>query len=129
MADQTFRGMGSGAGSLLRVVPPAVHEANLARADQQKAALTDQANGLGEVETSSLANYVRAQYEMFRNHRNKSDAGWSERLLSATRVFNGQYDADKLMAIKKFGGSEVYARIISNEQNSLLICDSLIFEF
>jgi hypothetical protein len=29
------------------------------------------------------------------------------------RVFNGQYDANKLMEIKQFGGSQVYARIVA----------------
>lgn len=64
-----------------------------------------------EVETN-LAGYVRTQWEQMRRHRN-SAAGWSERLLSAMRAFNGQYDAAKLAEIKKFGGSEVYARIIA----------------
>jgi hypothetical protein len=32
-------------------------------------------------------------------------------LTEALRTFNGQYSADKLMEIKKFGGSEIYARI------------------
>lgn len=63
--------------------------------------------------TSALAGFIRTQYEVFRNHRNQSQSGWSERLLSALRAFNGQYDATRLNEIKQFGGSEVYARIIA----------------
>ena len=64
-------------------------------------------------EMTGLASFIRTQYEIFRNHRNNSQAGWNERLLSALRAFNGQYDASKLAEIRKFGGSEVYARIIA----------------
>lgn len=59
-----------------------------------------------------LASYIRTQFEQMRNHRS-SQAGWNERLLHAQRVFNGQYDASKLAAIKQFAGSEVYARVIA----------------
>jgi hypothetical protein len=59
-----------------------------------------------------LAKHVRTEWEMMRNHRN-SASGWSERLLHAQRVFNGQYDATQLAAIKAFKGSEVYARVIA----------------
>lgn len=62
---------------------------------------------------TNLASHIRTQYETFRNHRNNSTAGWNDRLMSALRAFNGQYDASKLAEIRKFGGSEVYARIIS----------------
>lgn len=61
---------------------------------------------------SDLAGYVRSQYEIFANHRNTS-AGWSNRLLAALRTFNGQYDTAKLQAIRQFGGSEVFARIVA----------------
>jgi hypothetical protein len=60
-----------------------------------------------------LAGFIRSRFEVFRAHRNNMGSGWSERLLAAMRAFNGQYDATKLQEIKKFGGSEVYARIIA----------------
>jgi hypothetical protein len=59
-----------------------------------------------------LAAYIRRQYDNMRVHRNGA-SGWSTRLLDALRVFNGSYDPVKLAEIKKFGGSEVYARLIS----------------
>src|SRR5215203_4171081 len=59
-----------------------------------------------------LARHIRTEWDMMRNHRN-SASGWNERLLHAQRVFNGKYDAEQLMAIKQFSGSEVYARVIA----------------
>jgi hypothetical protein len=59
-----------------------------------------------------LAAHIRTRWEVMRNHRN-SATGWNERLLHAQRVFNGQYSAEQLAAIKQFGGSEVFARTIS----------------
>jgi hypothetical protein len=44
-----------------------------------------------------------------RNFRNTERI--SERLIAALRVFRGQYDQTKLQDIRKFGGSEVYARV------------------
>lgn len=59
-----------------------------------------------------LARHIRTEWEMMRDHRN-SGSGWSERLLAAQRVFNGEYDPSKLGEIRKFGGSEVYARVVA----------------
>jgi len=59
---------------------------------------------------TGLAGYIRTQFDMMQRHRN-TVGGWSDRLLAALRAFNGQYDATKLAEIKKFGGSEVYARL------------------
>lgn len=70
-----------------------------------------------------LANYVRAQYTMMRDHRNNGASGWAERLNAAIRTFNGVYDAQKLRDIKTFGGSDIYARITAMKcrgANSLL---------
>lgn len=57
-----------------------------------------------------LAGYIRQQWDMMVRHRNTVN-GWSDRLLSSLRAFNGQYDPTKLSEIRKFGGSEVYARL------------------
>src|SRR5215475_8038171 len=59
-----------------------------------------------------LAGYIRTQWNMMVRHRNTM-AGWSDRLLMALRTFNGQYDPSKLAEIRKFGGSEVYLRLIA----------------
>jgi hypothetical protein len=95
---------------VLRVVPPAKLEAALAREAKRKAQIED-ADTLPEI--SDLGAFIRTQYEMFRNHRNDMAAGWSQRLLTAMRAFNGTYDPTKLAEIRKFGGSEVYARLIA----------------
>ena len=57
-----------------------------------------------------LAGYIRTRWDEFVRHRN-TQAGWSDRLLSCLRAMQGQYDPTKLAEIRKFGGSEVYARI------------------
>lgn len=101
---------------LLRVVGPAELNAANAAKDRQTAAEEDQAKALAEgmgQDEVSLAGFVRGQHEIMSRHRNNTTAGWSERLLGALRAFNGTYDAAKLADIQKFGGSEVYARIIA----------------
>ena len=51
----------------------------------------------------------------FRNHRNTGNDPLNYRLLRAQRMFEGKYDPEKLAAIKVFGGSEVYARIVATK--------------
>lgn len=96
---------------VLRVVPPAQLEAQLKAADEAHA----QANAASATPQalSSLAGYIRSQFEMMKAHRNNAVAGWSERLLIALRTVNGAYDATKLAQIRQFGGSEVYARVVA----------------
>jgi hypothetical protein len=79
------------------------------QADAQKAEAARQQE-LDQTTASALAGYIRGQFEMFKRHRDGA-SGWSNRLLAALRAFNGEYDPTKLAEIKKFGGSEVYARI------------------
>ena len=93
---------------VLQVIPPAQLEQQLQTQAQNKAA-TDQAAAQPQ-SVQSLVSYVKGQYEIYRNHRNTA-AGWSERLLQSLRTFNGQYDSTKLQEIRKFQGSEIYARI------------------
>lgn len=62
---------------------------------------------------SSLSGFILDQYEIMRLHRANPMSGWSQRLLSALRAFNAQYEPSQLNEIRKFGGSEVYARIIA----------------
>lgn len=96
---------------VLRVVPPSVLEARIKAEDERKAAA--ESADLSETALTNLAAHIRTQWDIFSNHRTDATAGWSERLLAALRAFNGQYDAAKLAEIKKFGGSEVYARVVA----------------
>jgi hypothetical protein len=94
---------------VLRVVSPAQLETALQKQDQERAAAQVSEGPV----MSNLAGFIRTQFEMMKQHRNDAMSGWSERLLIALRAFNGQYDAAKIAEIRKFGGSEVYARIIA----------------
>jgi hypothetical protein len=102
--------MSLGQQGVLQVIPPAQLELQL----QQRAKDQAAANTPAQQTPTALIGYIKGQFEIFRNHRNTS-AGWSERLLVALRTFNGQYDATKLNEIRRFGGSEVYARIIAQK--------------
>ena len=96
---------------VLSVIPEDV----LQQQEAAKATQTAQANQAQTAQSpQELAGYIRGLWEIFRNHRNTA-AGWSERLLVSLRTFNGQYDANQLREIRRFGGSEVYARIIAQK--------------
>ena len=62
---------------------------------------------------SALAGFVTDQYSLMRRHRDTPGRGWSDRLLASLRAFNGIYDVNILQEIKRFGGSNVYARLIA----------------
>lgn len=97
----------------LAILTPEQVAQRQAEEDRQKVererAVTD---NLSQRTEGDLAAHVRTQFEMMRNHRS-SAAGWNDRLLEAQRAFIGEYDPVKLAKIKEFGGSEIYARIIS----------------
>lgn len=99
-------------GSVLRVVGPQELDAAMKARDEEMAAAKDAASADDTV-LSNLAGYIRGQFDIMKRHRNMANAGWSNRLLNALRVFNGEYDASKLAEIRKFGGSEVYARVVA----------------
>src|SRR5215469_18349021 len=105
--------MGLGQSGTFGVIPPAQLEQQLAKQAQDKAAAANPQPVQGE-DAQQLVPYIRGQFEIFRNHRNTS-AGWSERLLQGLRIFNGQYDSNKLKEIRKFGGSEIYARVVAQK--------------
>ena len=63
---------------------------------------------------SSLVAYVDNQFNTFVRHRDGA-AGWSDRLVNAMRMFSGQYGAQKLAEIRRFGGSEIYARLVATK--------------
>jgi hypothetical protein len=99
-----------GQNGVLQVIPPAALEQQL----QQQATAQAAASMPAQPATPELAGFIKGQFEIFRNHRN-TQSGWSERLLAAMRAFNGQYDATKLNDIKRFGGSEIYARLTAQK--------------
>ena len=82
-------------------------------AAEQRAREAAQAALRGDItQYTGLAGYIRTQWDMMVRHRN-TVAGWSDRLLAALRAQQGQYDPTKLAEIRRFGGSEVYARLIA----------------
>lgn len=93
---------------LLRVVSPQqmVEQDRLA-AEQAAKQNTDDAV------TSLLASHVRKRLQEMRNFRNTE--GIAQRLIDALRCYKGQYDPSKLSEIRKFGGSEVYARLTATK--------------
>jgi len=93
--------------ALLRVVP----NSELVAQEKKQAEKNLESQKPSEQLQSSLGAYVRTQFDIFKRHRDS--VGISDRLLRALRTFNGQYSTEQLHEIKKFGGSEVYARIIS----------------
>jgi hypothetical protein len=99
-------------GTVLQVVGPQQMSEIQAREDQEYAELRAIHDAPAEPDIDSLASFIRSELDNFRRHRN-SGSGWSERLLHALRVFNGEYDASKLSEIEQFGGSKAYARIVA----------------
>ena len=108
MADQL------GNAGVIQFTPPAQLEKQLAEEGAAKANVALAASQPAQPQYPQLAGYVRAQFEIFRNHRN-TVAGWSNRMLSALRAFNGQYEPNKLVEINKWGGSSVYSRLIAQK--------------
>lgn len=95
---------------VLRVVGPAKLTAAMKAADEERAQQQDASQ---QPVMTGLASYIRDQFDIAKRHRNSGNAGWTDRLLAALRTFKGQYDPTQLSEIKKFGGSEVYARIVA----------------
>lgn len=91
-----------------------VSNAQLDAAEKEKNAAKVAAEAVpSALARTNLASFIRTTFDTYKNHRNTPQSGWSDRLLAAMRAFNGQYDQSKLAEIKKFGGSEVYARIVA----------------
>lgn len=99
---------------MLRVVTPADTTAFAAAQASQKEAVrvaAAQSKAMDEIAVG-LAGHIKTLFEQFKRHRTSAN-GWDNRLIEALRVFNGQYDPTQLAAIRQFGGSEVYARMIA----------------
>jgi hypothetical protein len=98
---------------ILRVVSPDELTAQEAANDAIRVTAEDAAR---DVETwhNSLAGFIEGEFSRFQRHRDGAN-GWSERLQDAMRVFKGEYSPTKLAEIRKFGGSEVYARLVATK--------------
>jgi len=94
-------------GGLLRIVSNSQLQQAEQAAEHEAEELQD------DTPLSQLAQHIRARITDMRNFRNAE--GISERLLEALRTYKGQYNQTKLAEIKKFGGSEVYARITATK--------------
>lgn len=98
---------------LLNVVPPAEFERRMAEQERQKFEAARAAREAEEEQPlQNIASHIRTKWEEMKRHRN-SASGWSDRLIEALRAFNGEYSPEKLAEIRRFGGSEVYARIVA----------------
>ena len=64
--------------------------------------------------TNSLVGFIETEFGRMVRHRDGA-SGWTDRLIKAMHTFNGQYDTQKLMEIKQFGGSDIYARLIAGK--------------
>lgn len=82
-------------------------------AQEQQAAMDAERSTVDDPIMSELASHIRTRMTEMRNFRNTE--GIAQRLIDALRTYKGQYDPTKVMEIKKFGGSEVYARITSGK--------------
>lgn len=92
---------------LIRVVP----NSELVRAEQQEAARQAAYENNQRPLLQGLAKHVMDCWEAARDAKN----GVLPRMLRAQRARLGEYDAQKLAAIREFGGSEEYARISANK--------------
>jgi len=93
----------SGRGLLRIVSPQAMQQEDQRVADAAAASQTE------EGVMTQLASHIRTRMTEMRNFRNTE--GIAQRLIDALRVYRGQYTPTKLQEIRRFGGSEVYARI------------------
>src|SRR4029077_17123324 len=99
--------------AVLRVVSPENLTADQQAADAGRVAAENQLAADSQLNNSLIA-FIDEQFGIMVRHRDGA-SGWSDRLNEAMRVFSGKYDATKLAEIRKFGGSEVYARLIATK--------------
>ena len=99
--------------AVLRIVSPDQLSEQEALADEERVRAEDAANQNSKL-TSSLVAFIDNEFATFSRHRDGA-SGWSDRLVNAMRVFTGIYDANKLQEIRRFGGSEIYARLIATK--------------
>lgn len=88
-----------------------ISEGELQQRDREQAEQLERDSADERMVTDSLAGHVRKTFDEFRRHRNSEQI--TQRLLDSLRAFQGAYSPAKLADIKKFGGSEVFARLTS----------------
>ena len=93
---------------VIQVIPPGALDRLEAKRNKEIADAQDAANNPSPIAMTNLAGFIHTQFQMMKNHRDNTTAGWSNRLLAALRAFNRQYDPNKLQEINKFGGSQIY---------------------
>jgi len=98
---------------VLRIVSPDGLLQQEADADAQRIAAERKLQAESQL-TTSLAAFIDNEFQDMVRHRDGA-SGWSDRLVNAMRVFNGQYDNSKLAEIKRFGGSDIYARLVATK--------------
>jgi hypothetical protein len=89
---------------MLRVVS---NQALQQREDEQRR--LDEEKARESMFQSQLAGHIRKHFDSADNHRQSEDI--ERRHLMALRQLRGEYEPDKLSAIRKFRGSEVYSRL------------------
>jgi len=99
--------------AVLRIVSPDDLSQQETAADAQRVAAEDALSRDAQLNNSLLA-FIDNEFSTFVRHRDGA-SGWSDRLVAAMRVFNGQYDTTKLAEIRRFGGSDIYARLIATK--------------
>jgi hypothetical protein len=99
--------------AVLQLVSPDELTRQEALADTQRVQAED-ASKDAERLTSSLVAFIDNEFSTFMRHRDGAN-GWTDRLVEAGRTFAGKYDTVKLQEIKRFGGSEIYARLIATK--------------
>jgi hypothetical protein len=79
-------------------------------------AANDQANAAvaQPVWQDNLATFIDGKFSTFSRHRDGAN-GWTDRITAAMMMFNGVYEPAKMAAIREFGGSEVYARLVATK--------------
>lgn len=97
----------------LRLVSPEQLIASEQEAALQRVAAEREANDAAQ-QMTELAAFVDNEFSTFSRHRD-GGSGWSDRLVTAMRVFSGKYDTTKLQEIKRFGGSDIYARLTATK--------------
>ena len=112
MAPLPATALPSGRG-LLRVVSPTELTTAQDQVDTDAANQNDAAKSREGWE-NSLVGFIEGEFSRFARHRD-GGSGWTSRITIAMEAFKGVYPAWKLAEIKKFGGSQVYARIVATK--------------
>src|SRR4051794_299897 len=105
--------LGVGSRGVLRVVSPD----DVTRQESARATAIVTADRAFQQQSewnTNLASYIDGEFSRFQRHRD-SAKGWSDRLVYSMRTFNGEYEPSKLAEIKRFGGSNIYSRLIATK--------------